>query len=178
MKIRPSHEALGTSQDQHKNAPISSSAFKPADPSLWNSSQGRRQFLKTTGKASAVTAIASTGMMFEVAYAQSVILKPDYIEYTLSSCAAGTWTGTGATRDIALDAATTKMQTARPHPAFQKVVQLAQNLNTWVGAFDPAPPTGDPFTVSVTGPVNGVYTATLTLTTAQSSSYTFNCYDP
>ena len=155
-------------------------AFQSADPTLWNSPYGRRQFLKTTGKASAVTAIASTGMLFEVAYANSggTQLLPDYVEFTLSSCAAGTWTSTQATRDDALAAAITAMQTARPHPAFHHHTQLAAGLTTWVGKFDPAPPTGDPFSVEVKANANGTYTATLKLTTAQTASYIFDCYKP
>lgn len=75
MKNRHKVQGGGNCQD-HNDPSIASTAApapQPADPSLWNSSLGRREFLRNTGKASAVTAIASTGMMFEVSYAASAM---------------------------------------------------------------------------------------------------------
>jgi hypothetical protein len=61
----PSHPIMATTPGAPRNV---------VDPTLWNSPIGRRDFLQSVGKASAVTAIASTGLLFEVAYASSAMV--------------------------------------------------------------------------------------------------------
>jgi hypothetical protein len=121
-------------------------SHKPADPSLWNSAVGRRAFLSNVGKASAVSAIASTGMMFEVAYATSV----QYQKYNWETHWIRSGTGTTAAQATANRAITWTVlkdhevsgPSASSGPAYSRRTDLEETQE------------------HVTGPVNGVYTST------------------
>jgi hypothetical protein len=139
-----------TNENQPKtgdaSSPPNASPHKPADPSLWNSAVGRRAFLSNVGKASAVSAIASTGMMFEVAYATSV----QYQKYNWETHWIRSGTGATAAQATANRAITWTVlkdhevsgPTVSSGPAYARRTDLEETQE------------------HVTGPVNGVYTST------------------
>lgn len=128
------------------SSPPNASPHKPADPSLWNSAVGRRAFLSNVGKASAVSAIASTGMMFEVAFATSV----QYQKYNWETHWIRSGTGATAAQATANRAITWTVlkdhevsgPTVSSGPAYARRTDLEETQE------------------HVTGPVNGVYTST------------------
>ena len=139
-----------TNENQPKtgdaSSPPNASPHKPADPSLWNSAVGRRAFLSNVGKASAVSAIASTGMMFEVAFATSV----QYQKYNWETHWIRSGTGATAAQATANRAITWTVlkdhevsgPTVSSGPAYARRTDLEETQE------------------HVTGPVNGVYTST------------------
>ena len=139
-----------TNENQPKtgdaSSPPNASPHKPADPSLWNSGVGRRAFLSNVGKASAVSAIASTGMMFEVAFATSV----QYQKYNWETHWIRSGTGATAAQATANRAITWTVlkdhevsgPTVSSGPAYARRTDLEETQE------------------HVTGPVNGVYTST------------------
>ena len=138
MKIQP--------KTGDASSPPNASPHKPADPSLWNSAVGRRAFLSNVGKASAVSAIASTGMMFEVAFATSV----QYQKYNWETHWIRSGTGATAAQATANRAITWTVlkdhevsgPTVSSGPAYARRTDLEETQE------------------HVTGPVNGVYTST------------------